>query len=311
MISESLATYLITVVLLFIAGVLYYDFWHRFGGRFDGAAFLEPLKGQIFLTYDDGPASERAGWSNRVGDAAALRHVILELDPAWDFAATSTENLARVLAEFDARAIFFVRGDVLEADPAARDMLLRLQDAHHVIGNHAYSHRRLHELPPAASVDEMLRTDALIQQATGQSASIFRPPYGKWHIGRTLRAWRRPGLKHYGLPVGWTHLSFDWEKQAEDFEQGKIGQAVDELLEDMRSSDKGVIFLQHDVWIYSVLLTRCLLQRLQCENDLRLGPPETLVRHVNAVSHVAKSTLTLGYYLRARARLLHQRFARR
>lgn len=300
---------LIAVIFLVACGVVFYDFWYRFGQRFDGIACLEPLKGQVFLTYDDGPASGISGWSDRASGAFVNREAIQALDPAWDFDASPTENLARVLAEFGVRAIFFVRGDVLDSDPAARNIVSRLREKGHVLGNHSFSHQRYHDLSPEECLNEIERTHLMLQSVTGESAVVFRPPYGLWHIGRSLRMWSRPGLRHYGLPVGWTHCTFDWEKTAEDLALPKIKEDVEKLISSISAGKAGVVLLQHDVWIYTVLFTRILLERVLQEKGLQVGDPQVLVWHVNRISGLAKRFFGLGFYFRARLVLIRARFA--
>jgi hypothetical protein len=68
--------------------------------------------------------------------------------------------------------------------------------------------------------------------------------------------------------------------------------------------------LQHDVWIYAVLFTRLLLERIRHEPTLRIGEPVALVRHVTQVSSAAKKSAALSYYFRARVRSIKARLRR-
>ena len=297
------------LVPLALLGVVAYDFWFRFGARFNSDSFLEPLTGLVFLTYDDGPASPFAAWGDSIQDAETAREAILAVDPCWNFAATTTANLARVLAEYDQRALFFVRGDTLDADKSTHDVLRNLHDSGSVLGNHSFSHTRFLQLPAERCVDEVQKTDCLLRKLTGQAPSLFRPPWGQWHFGRTLRMWRRASLSQYSLPLNWTHATRDWEKSAVDLSRENLNDAVSEFLQCARATRSGIVLLQHDVWIYSVLYTRILLECLRQEPKLRIGDPSLLVEHARQTSQAARQWGGIAYYLRERLRLIKSRVA--
>jgi peptidoglycan/xylan/chitin deacetylase (PgdA/CDA1 family) len=289
----------VVLILAALAIAMAYDFWWRFGMRFQSAVCIETLCSKVFLTFDDGPYSAQAGWGNSLEDALAIREEILQIDPGWDFTASPTQNLQRVLADFKTNAIFFVRGDVLETDAAARHTVAALCADGHVIGNHSFSHQRLQKLSATESLDELERTDRLIMQITQLPVELFRPPYGQWHIGLTWRMWRRPQLRQYALPLGWSHITSDWVKMAADVEPGAIAACVDQLLDSFRSSDTAIVLLQHDVWIYTALLSKVLLQALAREPQLQIGDAQELLAHARNATRRA-GPAAIGFYLRAR-----------
>ncbi len=299
--SSFALMFLFVLVVVVAVG---YDFWVRFGSRFDSSAILGRLKGKLFLTYDDGPASDLAGWCDSRETALAHREAIVAIDPDWDFDASPTINLLRTLAEFGAQAIFFVRGDILTADASARETVKALQRAGHLIGNHSFSHTRFHQMSSRQALDEMEQTDNLIHRVTGSSPELFRPPYGLWHVRLTVAMFRRPLLRPYALPISWTHTTQDWDLKPSDASLDGISQSVDALLADARESSKGVVLLQHDVWIYSVLYTRVLLRRLRSCVDLKLGLP---VDFESTVLDGARAESLMGlffYYVKARSELV-------
>ena len=297
----------VAAVLLGCLWLIWYDFWHRFGARFDTASFIGNFPGQILISYDDGPASNVAGWSDSSADVLAMREKIVKLDPQWDFSVSTTANLLRTLSEFDVTALFFVRGDVLEADPAARSTLRSMHEAGHIIGNHSYSHSRLRELSASQSVAELARTHKLVADSAGIAPCLYRPPYGIWHIGRTLLAWREPLLAGYSLPVAWTHSTADWEKCADDLSPVVLDAQVATLLADMQSADTGYILLQHDVWVYAVLFTRRLLEIINRDSSLSIMDPGEFSRYACARTASARSGLLMGFYFRLRLALLLRR----
>jgi len=111
---------------------------------------------EIALTFDDGPSE-------------------------WTLA------LLDVLAEHGARATFFVLGAAIEG----REQILRRAVAEgHELGNHAYSHEDPATLADEALRDELQRTSALLEAATGASPTYFRPPYADtdFRVARVARA---------------------------------------------------------------------------------------------------------------------------
>jgi peptidoglycan/xylan/chitin deacetylase (PgdA/CDA1 family) len=293
--------------MLLLALLVAYDFWVRFGMRFIADVCLISLRNQIFLTYDDGPASSDMAWGDSLKDAERLKNTILEIDPGWRFESSTTVNLARVLREFDRRAVFFIRGENLETDRDTHDVILDLHNAGHVIANHSFSHTRFKHLTTEQCIDEVRRTDALLRGITGQATILFRPPYGQWHFRRTLQMWRQPSLYNYALPLGWSHATRDWEMTCADLSSEEIRDKVLHFLDSVRSSRSGAVLLQHDVWIYAVLFTKVLLQALGNNPEIRIGEPSLLVDYAQRITESAKKWGGLPYYLRERGRLLKAR----
>jgi peptidoglycan/xylan/chitin deacetylase (PgdA/CDA1 family) len=111
-------------------------------------------KSVLALTFDDGPSP----WTIEILD---------------------------LLAEHGARATFFVLGASIEG----REGTLRRAIAEgHQLGLHSWSHPHLPDLSPGEVRDEMFRTQAAIERATGSVARFWRPPYfeADEHVRRAL-----------------------------------------------------------------------------------------------------------------------------
>ena len=100
--------------------------------------------GLIALTFDDGP------------------------DPEW------TPTILDILKRENVPATFFIIGKNGQAYP---DLLRRLVDEGHEIGNHTYTHPNLGEIPASLTELELNATQRLIESETGRSTVLFRPPY--------------------------------------------------------------------------------------------------------------------------------------
>jgi peptidoglycan/xylan/chitin deacetylase (PgdA/CDA1 family) len=88
---------------------------------------------------------------------------------------TATPDILDTLADWGAKATFFVTGGMTAARP---DIVRRASEEGHRIGNHSWSHPKLTTLDRAQVESQLRRTNEVIEQATGDSPSEWRPPYG-------------------------------------------------------------------------------------------------------------------------------------
>ncbi|MEU6261127.1 polysaccharide deacetylase family protein [Streptomyces sp. NPDC047043] len=126
----------------------------------------------MVLTFDDGP------------------------DPRY------TPAILDTLAEYEVRAMFFVCGEMAVDN---QDLLARMADEGHVVGNHTWSHPLLTRLTRARIRSEMKRTSEVIEDAYGERPQWFRAPYGAWN-----RAAFQLGAELGMEPLAWTVDTEDW-----------------------------------------------------------------------------------------------------
>ena len=88
-----------------------------------------------------------------------------------------TEQLLDGLKERGAKASFFVMGKQAEAYP---DLIRRMQEEGHLIGNHTYSHIQLGKNNRETFKQELVKTNELLRGITGEEPQYVRPPYGSW-----------------------------------------------------------------------------------------------------------------------------------
>ena len=294
-------------VLFSCIAVIVHDFFWRFRQRLDLIPMLPLLQGAIVLTFDDGPDSHLKAWGDQWEEIARARDLIEAIDPDWDFQASITQNLARTLQEFGVSAIFFVQGQVLAKDEATHPVLHDLAKRGHSIGNHFFSHTRYREQTATITEKEIRATDDLIKKITARQTHLYRPPYGQWTILRSIRLRFNRHLSHYFLPLNWTHCSFDWEKPIETLNRSNLKQQVSDMLDDIETRPGPAIILQHDVWAYSALFTRLLLQRLRQQSKLTIINPKVILQ---TNSEVGQGFWWLGLtrsYLQQRSRCILSR----
>lgn len=129
-------------------------------------------EGTIHLTYDDGPSPE------------------------------TTPYLLELLRLQGAKATFFLVGSQVRKYPEL------VQDIHregHSLGNHTDSHSFLPALAVRQQEKEIVGTNQLIAEITGEQPLLFRPPFGI--MGRTTgRILEEQGM----TPVYWNSAPEDW-----------------------------------------------------------------------------------------------------
>jgi peptidoglycan/xylan/chitin deacetylase (PgdA/CDA1 family) len=152
----------------------------------------------MVLTFDDGP------------------------DPRY------TPHILDTLAAYDVRAMFFVCGGMAVDH---KDLLARMADDGHVVGNHTWSHPLLTRLSRGAIRSEMARTSDVIEDAYGERPLWFRAPYGAWN-----RATFQLGAEMGMEPLAWSVDTLDWTTPG-------TGTIVDRV---EHGAAPGVVVLSHD-----------------------------------------------------------------
>lgn len=139
-----------------------------------------------------------------------------------------TPKILDTLAKYEVRATFFVCGEMADYN---RDLLTRMADEGHVVGNHTWSHPLLTKLTRRRIRSEMERTSEVVEQAYGEAPRWFRAPYGAWN-----RAAFQLGSELGMEPLAWTVDTLDWTTPG-------TGTIVDRVEE---GAAPGVVVLSHD-----------------------------------------------------------------
>ena len=156
-----------------------------------------------------------------------------------------TERILAVLREEGVKATFFLVGAEVQKCPALAKAI-----AHdgHAVGGHSWSHHRLNGMGRAALVTEVERTAALIQEATGVSSRLFRPPYGAMSLP----------LLRFAAARGWTIVL--WSVDSGDARRDASPAAMRSAV---RSAGPGDIILLHEDYPHTVEVLRDLIQDLK------------------------------------------------
>jgi peptidoglycan/xylan/chitin deacetylase (PgdA/CDA1 family) len=105
------------------------------------------LGGEVALTFDDGP------------------------DPY------TTPQVLDTLHKYNIEATFFVVGSSVRENP---ELVRRIVEEGHTLGNHTYTHTDMSELSPQQMRQELQRTQEAVDKALGYHypMDLMRPPYG-------------------------------------------------------------------------------------------------------------------------------------
>lgn len=176
------------VVGLATGGFAYASLWPT--SQIFGHTLTAPRRpGELALTFDDGP------------------------NPAW------TPQLLDALAMHNVRATFFMLGEFAHAEP---ELVLRIAQAGHLIGNHSWNHPNLARSSSTLIHEELRRTSDALQQITRSPVKLFRPPYGARRPA-VLRIARELGL----TAVTWNAMTSDWVDPSADHIAAELIKKID------------------------------------------------------------------------------------
>ena len=208
-------------VLCLAAGTKRYDLFQRneeietttvSGKVTEKNSVCEAVEKKIALTFDDGP------------------------HPKY------TEQLLDGLKERNVVATFFVTGENAQNYP---DIIRREQEEGHLIGNHTYSHIQLTSRNRETFREELVKTNEILEEITGEKVSFVRPPYGSWD---------KSFEKELNMfPVLWNIDPLDWCSYNADCIAAKV----------VEKAGDGDIILMHDYYETSVTAALEVVDALQ------------------------------------------------
>ncbi|MCD7033733.1 polysaccharide deacetylase family protein [Metabacillus sp. GX 13764] len=112
------------------------------------------------------------------------------------------------LDKYHVKATFFLEGRWVKENTELAKMI---SDSGHEVGNHSYSHPDMSRLSSNAIMNELQRTNEVIEAATGKKPDWFGPPSGSYRDEVTSAA--------RSLQMGmvlWSVDTIDWQKPSPD-----------------------------------------------------------------------------------------------
>jgi peptidoglycan/xylan/chitin deacetylase (PgdA/CDA1 family) len=83
-----------------------------------------------------------------------------------------TAQVLDIFREAEGKATFFMIGEQMDKYP---EMVKKVVEQGHEIGNHTYTHPKLSQLSPAECLEEIEQTEKIMQELVGQKPVVFRP----------------------------------------------------------------------------------------------------------------------------------------
>lgn len=143
-----------------------------------------------------------------------------------------TEQLLDGLKERGVRVTFFVTGEHAEIHP---DIIKRMVEEGHLVGNHTYSHIQLTKTNREIYKEELIKTNEILKEITGQEVQYVRPPYGSWD---------KSFEKELNMfPVLWNVDPMDWCSE-------NVSCITEKIVSKVKEND---IILMHDYYDTSVM----------------------------------------------------------
>ena len=207
---------LMTAILVFdlMAGLLFLGLWEssKQASMVSSNNVENDNLKKIAITFDDGP------------------------HPSY------TEQVLYGLKERGVHATFFVKGEHAGLHP---EIIKRMQNEGHLIGNHTYSHIQLTKNNREDFKEELIMTNKVIKEITGEEVQYVRPPYGSWD---------KSFEKELNMfPVLWTVDPLDWSSK-------NVTGITRKIVTNTKEND---IILMHDYFETSVTAALKAIDELQ------------------------------------------------
>lgn len=199
---------LCVLLMLIVSGV---------GGKAEQTAAISAndcYENRIAITFDDGPGKG------------------------------TTEKLLDGLKERGVKATFFLVGEKIEDN---RELVERMYAEGHLIGNHTFTHVQLSKVDGKQALEEIVKTNTLIEEITGEPVRYIRPPYGSYSNSLLMQINMTPVL---------------WSVDPEDWNTDNTGQVVKSVVANVKCGD---IILLHDIYDSSVAAALEIVDELKAK----------------------------------------------
>jgi probable sporulation protein (polysaccharide deacetylase family) len=166
-------------------------------------------------------------------------------------------EMLAALKEHQVKASFFLEGRWVKNNP---DLAKMIVSAGHEVGNHSYTHPDMKRITAAQTREQLLKTNEVIEAATGNKSIWFAPPSGSYR-DETVKIAAELKMK----TVMWTVDTIDWQKPTPD-------QLINRVISKI---DNGSMVLMHPTESTAKSLDRLIT--LIEEKSLKIGTVSDLM----------------------------------
>lgn len=156
--------------------------------------------------------------------------ILLTFDQGYENGLTA--QILDTLKEKKVKAVFFVLQDYAERNP---ELVQRMIDEGHIVGNHSVSHYSMPELSAKECAEEINGLQKYMQEKFNYKMTLFRPPMGEFSE-QSLSVTNDCGCK----TVLWSYAYADWDTDNQPAE----AESEKKLIE---AAHEGAIYLLHSV----------------------------------------------------------------
>lgn len=117
-------------------------------------------------------------------------------------------EMLAALKKHQVKASFFLEGRWVKNNPELAKMIV---SAGHEVGNHSYTHPDMKRISAAQTREQLVKTNEVIEAATGKKSIWFAPPSGSYR-DETVTIAAELKMK----TVMWTVDTIDWQKPSPD-----------------------------------------------------------------------------------------------
>lgn len=168
-----------------------------------------------------------------------------------------TEKLLDGLKERGVVASFFILGEHIEGN---EDLIKRMHDEGHLIGNHTYSHVQLDKINETKAREEICRTCDLIESIIGQPLEYIRPPYGSYN-------------ENLECTIDLTEVL--WTIDPQDWNTTDVDKIVNSVVKNAKDGD---IILLHDIYPSSVAAALRIIDELKAKGYIFVTVDNILIQ---------------------------------
>ncbi|MCA1053560.1 polysaccharide deacetylase family protein [Rossellomorea aquimaris] len=175
-------------------------------------------------------------------------------------------DMLATLKKHHVYATFFLEGRWVKNNPELAKMIV---DAGHEIGNHSYSHPNMEKLETSKAVDELKKTNEIIEVTTGEKVKWFAPPSGSYR-DEVVKIAHDMDMR----TIMWSVDTIDWQKPSPDVLINRV----------MSKLHKGAIILMHPTASTANSLNSLIIQIK--DKHLRMGPISSLFKEERIIEEL-------------------------
>ena len=213
-----------------------------YDSKLDASVRMKSPDGEIQYVFKSQKKEyEDKGWTLVSGEKSSSAPVVaLTFDDGPKGKITS--RLLDVLDENDAKATFFILGQIVEDSD---ENIKRMKELGMELGNHTFNHTDLSKLSSEEIQEQLDKTDARIKNSADAETTLVRPPYGA--VNDTVK-------ENVNAPIiMWSVDTEDWRTKNPD----SICQVVRNNVSD------GDIILFHDIYDSTVTAAEIIIPELK------------------------------------------------